>query len=253
MANPSTTWQQVQRHQGAIALRETHGAPPQPQAGEARVRILGAGICGADVRVVGGNKIATGDPTAYTTLGHEGTGVIEELGPGETLLRVGDQVVITHHFPSDHATFCAARAVAPKCIGNGHTHHLGWDVAGVFADYHLGPVTHLVRIDPTYLRQAEHDAPHIGTALYAFTEPMLCVLSAYELLDRQLDLLERPRLAGGRALVLGVDPLAFCMPWLCASAGLQCGLLIPRLSGSNRPNGAWMVDPPTAASVILTL
>ncbi|MBA3824373.1 MAG: alcohol dehydrogenase catalytic domain-containing protein [Ktedonobacterales bacterium] len=208
MTTTLTIWQEVQRHRGEVALRDNHGALPIPQAGEARIRILGAGICGADVRVVGGNKLASGDPNAYTTLGHEGTGLIEELGPGETWLAVGDQVVVLpHHFPSDHATYCTARSIEPGCIGNGHSEHLGWDRPGIFSDYHVAPVTHLVRIDPTYLLQAEREAPHVGTALYAFTEPMLCVLSAYELLDRQMDALERPRLTGGRALVLGCGPI----------------------------------------------
>lgn len=207
MTHSSTNWQ-VQRHQGAIALRATHGELPQPGVGEAQVRIIGAGICGADVRVVGGNKIATGDPNAYITLGHEGTGVIKELGPGETTLRVGDQVVVLpHYFPADHAAMCSAREVEPACIGNGHTEHAGWDVPGVFSDVHIAQRSHLVRIDPAYLRQAEREAPHVGAALYAFTEPMLCVLSAYELLDMQLALLDRPRLVGGRALVLGCGPI----------------------------------------------
>ncbi|MBA3822494.1 MAG: alcohol dehydrogenase catalytic domain-containing protein [Ktedonobacterales bacterium] len=170
--------------------------------------MVGAGICGADIRVVRGDKVATGDAHRPVRLGHEGIGIIEQIGAGATHLMIGDHVVVLpHYFPADHATYCASSTVVPECIGQSHTRHSGWDVDGVWGDMVIAPCTHLVQVDPAFVRQAEASAPHLGVALFAWTEPMLCVLSAYELMARQLTLLQRPPMSGKRALIIGCGPI----------------------------------------------
>lgn len=201
-------WHQAQREQGIVAIAQMHGPLPQPSPGEARVHILGAGICGADLRVVRGDKVATGDPNRPIRLGHEGVGVIDQLGSGTTPLAIGDVVVVLpHHFPADHAAHCTSTAMVPECIGQGHSLHLGWDLPGIWGDVVMAPTTHLVRVDPTYVQLAELLAPHLGAALFALTEPMLCVLSSYELITQQQRQLHLPTQGGGRALVIGCGPI----------------------------------------------
>jgi threonine dehydrogenase-like Zn-dependent dehydrogenase len=50
-------------------------------------------------------------------------------------------------------------------------------------------------------------APELNTAIFAFVEPMLCVLSAYALLDEQTKTLLGRELTPGRALVIGSGPI----------------------------------------------
>lgn len=52
------------------------------------VRVDAAGLCHSDLSVVNGDRVR---PRA---LGHEGTGIVEALGPGVTGLAPGDRVVL---------------------------------------------------------------------------------------------------------------------------------------------------------------
>ncbi|WP_030016194.1 alcohol dehydrogenase catalytic domain-containing protein [Curtobacterium sp. S6] len=60
-----------------------------PQNGEVLIRMTAAGVCHSDLSVVDGNR----PRPLPMALGHEGTGVIEEVGPGIEGLNVGDHVV----------------------------------------------------------------------------------------------------------------------------------------------------------------
>lgn len=60
-----------------------------PQNGEVLIRMTAAGVCHSDLSVVDGNR----PRPLPMALGHEGTGVIEEVGPGVEGLNVGDHVV----------------------------------------------------------------------------------------------------------------------------------------------------------------
>jgi Zn-dependent alcohol dehydrogenase len=61
------------------------------RAGEVRVRIEAAGVCHSDVSVIDGTIPF---PTPVV-LGHEGAGVVTEIGEGVTGLQLGDHVVIS--------------------------------------------------------------------------------------------------------------------------------------------------------------
>ncbi|HST24384.1 MAG TPA: alcohol dehydrogenase catalytic domain-containing protein [Gaiellaceae bacterium] len=62
-----------------------------PRAGEVLVRMAAVGICGTDLHSVKGEWVR---PTP-TVLGHEGAGVVEEVGEGVSGLRPGDHVVLS--------------------------------------------------------------------------------------------------------------------------------------------------------------
>ncbi len=61
-----------------------------PKAGEVLVRIEACGVCHTDLYTASGV-----DPSGYApcVLGHEGAGVVEEVGPGVTSVEPGDHVV----------------------------------------------------------------------------------------------------------------------------------------------------------------
>ena len=62
-----------------------------PQAGEVRVRVAANGVCHSDLHVM------TGDMRMPLpiVLGHEGAGIVAEVGPGVTSVREGDHVVLS--------------------------------------------------------------------------------------------------------------------------------------------------------------
>lgn len=62
----------------------------EPKTGEVLVRLHACGVCHTDLYTASG-----ADPTGYApcVLGHEGAGVVEQVGPGVSSLTVGDHVV----------------------------------------------------------------------------------------------------------------------------------------------------------------
>jgi threonine dehydrogenase-like Zn-dependent dehydrogenase len=157
---------------------------------------------------MGGNKVTSRNASRYTTLGHEGVGMVEAVGEDVDGLSIGDFVVILpHHFPADYTSQSTFRPVDPENIGLKQTLHIGWDIDGCFADYCLVPTNRLVRIAPEYIRQAAMFAPDLGDAIFAMTEPMLCVLSSYVLLQQSMQKLDQAPFRPGRALVIGCGPI----------------------------------------------
>jgi S-(hydroxymethyl)glutathione dehydrogenase/alcohol dehydrogenase len=62
----------------------------EPKAGEVLVRLAACGVCHTDLYTASG-----ADPTGYApcVLGHEGAGIVEEVGEGVTLVAPGDHVI----------------------------------------------------------------------------------------------------------------------------------------------------------------
>jgi alcohol dehydrogenase len=72
-----------------LEILEVDLAPPGP--GEVLLRVRAAGLCHSDLSVIDGNR----PRPLPMVLGHEGAGVVEEIGAGVTDLSVGDHVVTT--------------------------------------------------------------------------------------------------------------------------------------------------------------
>lgn len=73
-----------------VSVEEVELDPPR--AGEVLVRVAAAGVCHSDVRLADGEL---GPDRWPMVLGHEGAGVVEEVGVG-----------VTHVAPGDHVAFC---------------------------------------------------------------------------------------------------------------------------------------------------
>lgn len=79
----------VIREPGALAVEEIDR--PVPQHGEVLVRLAATGLCHTDASMVNGSI-----PAALPLVpGHEGAGVVEEVGPGVQSPRPGDHVVLS--------------------------------------------------------------------------------------------------------------------------------------------------------------
>ena len=64
----------------------------EPSTGEVMVKIIASGVCHSDWHVVKGDIPTIQIPSI---LGHEGSGIVEAVGPGVTTLKLGDHVVLT--------------------------------------------------------------------------------------------------------------------------------------------------------------
>ena len=226
----SQQWYSVLGHQGQVYVTHKSGQLPEIGEGQARIRMVSASICGADRRIVSGDKDAHGQNQSVV-LGHEGCGVIDELVYPSSDHRVGDfTVVLPHiHVSPERAKGCTrnTQSILASCTSRKHTDHAGWDYDGVFTDRGVFPTANLVVVSPEQIRRAEQLAPDLGRALFTVTEPMLCCISAYELMDREgRELLDRD-LTPGRALVIGCGPI-----------GIMHGIIL-----SERGYDVWFSDP----------
>lgn len=77
------------RHNAPLKLAEL--TPGPLEFGQVLVRVLVSGICGAQLQEIRGEK-KTG-PLPHP-LGHEGCGLVEDIGPGVTRVKRGDKVVM---------------------------------------------------------------------------------------------------------------------------------------------------------------
>ncbi len=74
-----------------------------PRAREVRVRIAANGVCHSDYSVIRG---VLRSPLPVVP-GHEGAGVVEEVGPEVPLVRPGDRVVLSFAPYCGHCYYCA--------------------------------------------------------------------------------------------------------------------------------------------------
>src|SRR6266513_2274485 len=85
-----------------LRVEEVDLAPPR--AGEVRVRVAAAGVCHSDYHYMRGDLVAN----LPAVLGHEGAGVVEEVGPGVTSVAPGDPVVLLWRTSCGQCEYCSA-------------------------------------------------------------------------------------------------------------------------------------------------
>ena len=101
----------VDHYGGPEVLRVVEADVPQPGPGEVRVRVLAAGVSFTDAQMRAGTYIA-GAPKPPFTPGYELVGVVEELGPDCTMLRVGDRIGALTVWGADAERVCVPEAGA---------------------------------------------------------------------------------------------------------------------------------------------
>jgi alcohol dehydrogenase len=125
---------------GKKALQD-HARPVIGAQTDAIVRVRKTTICGSDLHILKGD-VSTCAPGRI--LGHEGTGVVDEIGTGVTQFKVGDSVVISCISSCGKCDNCR-KGMYSHCATGGWI--LGNEIDGTQAEY--------VRI------------PHADTSLYA--------------------------------------------------------------------------------------
>ena len=96
-----------------------------PRSGEARVKVMGAGICHSDWHIMNGDW-----PTPLPmVLGHEAAGVVQEVGPGVSGLAPGDHVIFSFR---PHCGRCLYCSMGRTILCDGHTAARGLMLDGTY-------------------------------------------------------------------------------------------------------------------------
>jgi len=118
----------VYRENGNSALEEK-AKPSVKEPGDAIVKMLKTTICGTDLHILKGD-VATCKPGR--TLGHEGVGVIDAVGPAVTVFKVGDHVLISCISACGKCEYCR-RNMYSHCTTGGWI--LGNEIDGTQAEF----------------------------------------------------------------------------------------------------------------------
>lgn len=137
-----TTMKALVYHGPGKRAWEDKPRPAIQDPSDAIVRITTSTICGTDLHILKGDLPAVTDGRI---LGHEGIGVVEEVGAGVSEFHVGDKVIISCVSACLKCDFCK-RGMYSHCRHGGWI--LGYTIDGTQAEY--------VRI------------PHADGSLYAF-------------------------------------------------------------------------------------
>lgn len=125
--------------------------------GMVKVRLAASGVCHTDLSIARGNL----DHPAPAVIGHEGAGVVEEIGDGVTAVQPGDHVVLSwiaqcgacYPCRRGQGHVCEAyprgQAPTPFRLGDEHVHQMM--TTGTFSEVTIVPEGGAVRID--------HDVP----------------------------------------------------------------------------------------------
>lgn len=112
---------------------------PRPGSGQVRIKVKYTGICGSDVPRVNGNACHY----FPNVLGHEFSGVVEELGEGVTMLKKGDRVAGVPLVPCMKCADCQ-KGDYSLCR---HYSFIGSREYGSFAEYVVVPEQNAVKFD----------------------------------------------------------------------------------------------------------
>jgi S-(hydroxymethyl)glutathione dehydrogenase/alcohol dehydrogenase len=148
----------------------------EPHAFEVKVKMSFAGLCHSDEHIRTGDmapgdalvEMLTGRTSMYPVIGgHEGSGVVESVGPNVTSLVPGDHVAVSFVPSCGRCEYCvsgrpyicdlgAHTLVGPMISDGTWRHHLGDDFLnrvcqlGTFAEYIVVHEASLMRIEPWY-------------------------------------------------------------------------------------------------------
>ncbi|KAA0967065.1 zinc-binding dehydrogenase [Sporosarcina sp. ANT_H38] len=166
---------------------------PSVKDGEALVKVSFAGICGTDMMIYFGKHPRAKAPL---TMGHEFSGVIEEIADGSSFT-IGDRVVVEPTISCGQCPACqSGHANVCKTL-----RLIGIDMDGGFAEYVAVPINRLHKIPD-----------ELPASIAAFTEPVAVAVHSV----RKSDLL-----VGENVAILGAGPI-----------GLLIGM-VAKLNGAN--------------------
>lgn len=167
---------------------------PQPKQGEdVLVKIEACGICGTDLNILATPPAHKATPGII--IGHEGVGIVEQVGSGVTNLAPGDRVVVAPRLTCGQCRYCR-RGLDNQCT-NYRT--IGTTIDGAFAPYLRAPQQALYKISAAVPRDAA-----------AFFEPLSCVVGS---------VVRAPIQAGDNVVIVGAGPMGLLFAQLYRTLG----------------------------------
>lgn len=144
---------------------------PKPEIGEDEflLKVMASGICGSDVTEW------YRKPKAPIILGHEVTGIIEQVGKNVKKFHVGDRVFVSHHVPCNTCRYCQ-EGHQTAC----ETLHTTNYFPGGFAQY--------IRVPKINVEQGTYKLPaSMSFDEGTFIEPLACVTRGQRLATIEKD------------------------------------------------------------------
>jgi threonine dehydrogenase-like Zn-dependent dehydrogenase len=160
---------------------EDRPIPQIEQPDDVLVKVEACGICGTDLNVLA--VPPAHKATLDIVIGHEGVGVVEEVGAGVTTLKPGDRVVIAPRITCGQCSYCR-RGLDNQCT-NYRT--IGTTIDGAFAPYLRAPEQAFFKIGEC-----------VGRDDAVFFEPLSCVVGATARVPMQ---------AGDHVVIIGAGPM----------------------------------------------
>ncbi|NHN38371.1 alcohol dehydrogenase catalytic domain-containing protein [Pseudomaricurvus alcaniphilus] len=210
---------QAAQYIGNKSFQIVEGKSIAPAAGEVRLRVSFVGICGTDMHIYHG--VMDQRVKMPQTIGHEMSGVIEEVGEGVTDYKVGDRVVVR---PLDYCGDC------PACnAGHSHVCHnlkfMGIDSPGAFQNSWTVKARTLHRLpDNVSLKEG------------ALIEPLS--VACHDISRSRLQ-------AGEKAVVIGGGPIGQLVALVAKSVGAE--VMLSEVNATRREfaskNGVLAVNP----------
>jgi L-iditol 2-dehydrogenase len=132
---------------------------PMPKIGEEEVllKVMASGICGSDV--IEWYRL----PKAPRVLGHEATGIIDQVGSKVKTVKAGDRVFVSHHVPCNNCRYCK-RGSHTAC----HTLHT--------TNYYPGGFSQYIQVPKINVQHGIYKLPDtMSFEEGTFIEPLACV------------------------------------------------------------------------------
>ncbi|MBI2427886.1 MAG: zinc-dependent alcohol dehydrogenase family protein [Ignavibacteriales bacterium] len=168
---------------------------------EVLVRVRSCGVCGTDVHIVAGESRST----PPVVLGHEYSGVIEDVGSEVMRFTSGQHVAIDPNISCGTCYFCR-RGEVHLCS---NLRALGVDIDGGMAELCIVPEQQLYLLPKDFPATAS-----------AFIEPVSCVLHG----------IDRATIAvGDSVVIIGGGTIGLMMLQLCRAAGAAVTIVIEPL------------------------
>jgi 2-desacetyl-2-hydroxyethyl bacteriochlorophyllide A dehydrogenase len=177
---------------GPGEVRVTDLPDPVPGAGEVLIEVAAVGICGTDLHILDGDF----NSTFPVVPGHEFAGVVVDLGPEVTGLRIGDRVGVNPSYICHRCRPCQ-RGRTNLC-----------EVAGGYGTTWNGGAAELAVVGEQYCVRLPDG---VDTAAATLIEPLSCAIRGYDVARAQL---------GDRAVIYGAGTMGLMMLQLAKHAGL---------------------------------
>ncbi len=187
------------RGEGRISY-ERRPRPTVDASDDVVVQVEACGICGTDLNILSVPPAHKATPGII--IGHEGVGIVAEVGSGVSGLQPGDRVVIANRLTCGRCAYCR-RGLDNQCTDY---QTIGTTLDGAFAPYLRAPARALWKIAPS--------VPRDDAALF---EPLACAVGSVKRVPFQV---------GDNVAIIGAGPMGMLFALLYRALGAGAVFLV---------------------------